>query len=328
MVGTAVALSNALGLNRDPSSWAISSSEKSLRIRIWWLVILHDRWCSLAYGTPLQVHRAQYNVPFPSVNDICSENASPYQRSAASIFVALVSLTDVLARYLECVFHVAEDPPASEPSATYLEQILNNWEESLSDDVRRIVLRGTCLDEPGAANFRLSYLAVKLLLRRIQLDLKKSSAQIEDDTASPFYILAQRSAEEVAFLMQELEEAQLHGFWIPVHAFSITSATMFLIRSGLRLKGQNRNRLLNIAQGMINTLRAHRESFDWDLGDHCLAQCSELVERIHAKNVQAENGTSTSGLLDISENLDLDPIILEELFGVSSGLEGLFGEIS
>lgn len=44
MVGTAVALSNALGLNRDPSSWSISPLEKSLRVRIWWLVLIHDRW--------------------------------------------------------------------------------------------------------------------------------------------------------------------------------------------------------------------------------------------------------------------------------------------
>lgn len=44
MVGMAVALSNALGLNRDPSAWGISPLEKSLRIRIWWLVVIHDRW--------------------------------------------------------------------------------------------------------------------------------------------------------------------------------------------------------------------------------------------------------------------------------------------
>lgn len=44
MVGTAVALSNALGLNRDPSAWSISLLEKTLRIRIWWFVVIHDRW--------------------------------------------------------------------------------------------------------------------------------------------------------------------------------------------------------------------------------------------------------------------------------------------
>jgi hypothetical protein len=44
MVGTAVALSNALGLNRDPSSWNIRLMEKRFRVRIWWRVVVHDSW--------------------------------------------------------------------------------------------------------------------------------------------------------------------------------------------------------------------------------------------------------------------------------------------
>lgn len=42
--GTAVALSNALGLNRDPSEWNITQAEKNFRIRIWWLLVILDRW--------------------------------------------------------------------------------------------------------------------------------------------------------------------------------------------------------------------------------------------------------------------------------------------
>jgi hypothetical protein len=45
MVGTAVALSNSLGLNRDCSAWEISPGEKALRSRIWSIVVLMDRWC-------------------------------------------------------------------------------------------------------------------------------------------------------------------------------------------------------------------------------------------------------------------------------------------
>lgn len=44
MLGAAVALSNALGLNRDPSNWDISPLEKRFRMRIWWLIVVHDRW--------------------------------------------------------------------------------------------------------------------------------------------------------------------------------------------------------------------------------------------------------------------------------------------
>jgi hypothetical protein len=44
MVGTAVALSNSLGLNRDCSAWNISPEEKAFRFRIWSIVVLMDRW--------------------------------------------------------------------------------------------------------------------------------------------------------------------------------------------------------------------------------------------------------------------------------------------
>lgn len=44
MLGAAVSFSNALGLNRNPSTWDISTLEKRFRMRIWWLVVIHDRW--------------------------------------------------------------------------------------------------------------------------------------------------------------------------------------------------------------------------------------------------------------------------------------------
>jgi len=53
MVGTAVALSNSLGLNRDCSAWEISPGEKALRSRIWSIVVLMDRWYAAAGTTTL-----------------------------------------------------------------------------------------------------------------------------------------------------------------------------------------------------------------------------------------------------------------------------------
>ncbi|KAL2818649.1 fungal-specific transcription factor domain-containing protein [Aspergillus granulosus] len=320
MVGTAVALSNALGLNRDPSEWSMSSLEKSLRIRIWWLVIIHDRWCSLAYGTPLQVHRAQYDVPLPTVNDICPNPATSHEKAAASVFVALATLTDVLAHFLEHVYSVSRTFQPSSLSETDLEQTLRDWEDSLSDEVRHLVLRGIHLDIPGAANFRLAYLSVKLLLYRIQLNMNKTSHQVEDETLSPFYMHAQRAAEEIAYLVQELDRVQCSGFWIPVHAFSLTSAAMFLLRSGLRMRNRGRNTPLKIARDMINALQAHRQNFDWDLADNCLTSCGELLDRIGA--AEGDNGMPVPEFPGIPEHLEIDPALLEELFGTTGFLEG------
>ncbi|PYI13137.1 putative Zn(II)2Cys6 transcription factor [Aspergillus violaceofuscus CBS 115571] len=324
MVGTAVALSNALGLHRDPSSWGISPLEKSLRIRLWWLVLIHDRWCSLAYGTPLQVHRAQYDVPFPTVDDLCAVEATPHERATASVFVALTTLTDVLARYLEHVYTVSSSFSAVEQSALDLERMLNEWEETLSEEMRNLVLRGMHHDLPSAANFRLAYLAVKLLLRRIQLDFSRSSVGGDNDTSSPFYIPAQRAAEEIAHFIQGLTEDQLRGFWIPVHAFSVTSATMILLRSGMRIRHQPHNMPLKIARDLINALQVHRERYGWDLADHCLSHCSDLVEKVGMHDVQTDGNALAPDYADLAYNIEIDPATLEELFIGITGFPGEF----
>lgn len=44
LVGVAVARANALGLNRDPSDWNIPHAEKIARIKVWWLIVMQDRW--------------------------------------------------------------------------------------------------------------------------------------------------------------------------------------------------------------------------------------------------------------------------------------------
>jgi hypothetical protein len=42
--GRTVSLAHCLGLNRDPSNWKLSVQEKNQRIRLWWGVVIVDRW--------------------------------------------------------------------------------------------------------------------------------------------------------------------------------------------------------------------------------------------------------------------------------------------
>lgn len=291
--------------------------------------------CSLAYGTPPQINRAQHDVPFPKLEDLCDASHTPDQK-AASIFIALTTLTDVLGRYLEYIYQVSKinhPYPQEMQSATYFEHILSKWEELLPDDIRKLVLRGTHLNAPGAANFRLAYLAVKLLLRRIQLDLdtKDTAFHVEEDaTTSPYYMQAQRAAEDIVHLIQELDESHFRGFWIPVNAFSLTSATTFLLRSSLRMRTStststltSRNAPLRIAKEMINTLHSHRLNFSWDLADHCLASCSDLVEKITSVETGGD-GFGDTGILDFENQVDVDLSALEDfLDGFPGFVDGL-----
>lgn len=247
------------------------------------------------------------------MDDLCSPNASHSQIAAAPIFLSLITLTEVLGTYLQHVYKVSESTPyPPEMSSVDLERLLTDWEESLSGDIRRIVLRGTHLNAPGAANFRLAYLAVKLLLRRIQLDLDADTMKADDDTTSPFYTQAQRAAEEIVHLVKELDESHFRGFWIPVHAFSLTSATTFLLRSGLRKRNSYPNAPLKLAEDMISTLRSHRDRFSWDLADNCLMTCSDLVEKLSSAEAGDDSLSAVPALheLDFYSSSFLDELLV------------------
>ena len=43
-VARVVALSHGMGLNHDPSDWKISEHEKMVRWKLWWTVLILDRW--------------------------------------------------------------------------------------------------------------------------------------------------------------------------------------------------------------------------------------------------------------------------------------------
>ncbi|OOF90592.1 hypothetical protein ASPCADRAFT_178813 [Aspergillus carbonarius ITEM 5010] len=326
MVGTAVALCNALGLNRDPSQWTISPVEKRFRIRIWWLIVIHDRWCSLAYGTPLQIHRAQYDVPIPTLSDLCSPSAPPSHVAAAHIFIALTTLTDILTHYLEHIYHVS--PTLSPLPSISMSSLLTTWESSLPSPTRHIILRGTDLTAPGAANLRLAYLATKLLLRRIELDLASQPLPTRDDGDGNNDENTHRAAEAIVHFLHELDSSHLHGFWLPGLAYSITSAVMFLVRSALREKmavsSVPDSGSLTLAKDALTTLASHRDHSGWDLADDCLAKCSGLVERVSLLQDAAGRIEMEDPSFGLGIDLDLDSVVWDDFF-LGNALSGFSG---
>ncbi|PLB38627.1 putative RNA12 protein [Aspergillus candidus] len=238
LMGMAVSLSHALGLNRDPSGWDISPAEKKFRVRIW--------WCSLAYGTPLQIHRSQYDVPLPSYTPEQSLS------SVSQIFTSLVSLTEVLGTSLEHVYSV--DTVSSSTTPESLAALLIDWENGLPLELKHTILKNNAnIHHPGAANLRLAYLAVTLLHRRIQLNLNTPPSSNEEQ-----YSAAHVAAETIVHFVQCLHETPFPGFWIPMNAYALTSATTFLLRSALH--GSAHSALsIRLARQMVCALRELRD---------------------------------------------------------------------
>lgn len=257
------------------------------------------------------------------MEDLYNPGTSSDQIFAASCFGAFTTLTEVLGYCLEHVYHLKKDfLKKQEESPFDLEDHLTNWENSLNDNLRRLVIRGTSLVGPGAANLRLSYLSVKLLIRRSQLDWDRVSLQI-NDIDSQFHIQARRFSEEIVDFVRELDETHLHDFWIPQNAYSLTSATTFLMRSALNSRGLARNSALKLARAMINALQSHRRNYAWDLADNCLSNCSDLGEKI-----ETACEDSSSNTLEFQEFQELIPVDMDmdiaALNGLFPGFEGTF----
>lgn len=180
---------------------------------------------------------------------------------------------------LEHVYNVR-----SEGLTRNLDLELNKWIENLTGHVRKIIIRGTNLEIPGASNLRLAYLAIKLLLRRIELDRERQRHESDPEELANHIIDARRSAEDIVVLVQELEEWQLGDFWLPVASFTFVTTVTFLIRCSLEMD-QNSTSLsqspsLLMAQEFLSSLSLFQRKYGWDLSDLCLAQHHEVVAKL------------------------------------------------
>ncbi|KAK9783687.1 hypothetical protein SCAR479_00246 [Seiridium cardinale] len=313
-LGAAVSLAHSLGLNRNPLPWDIPDAEKVLRMKIWWSLLLHDKWSSLAYGTPSHIQRAQYDVPAPSVEYLQYQSVTQASIEAVPVFVALFGLTEVLDVYLQHLYHVVE---AQGNYLGNLEYKLNHWIESLEPNVRRIVTRGTRLGSPGAANLRLSYLSAQLLLRRLELENDRDTEALDPDMLDNRYMQVRRTAEEIVLLVQELQVEQLGDFWLPVTAFVFPSTTTFLLRCALETEnsqqGLANSSSLRLAWDLIVALRDHRDKSGWDLGDMCLSQHAEVVEKLMGYS-HVVDGESSTPLPDFPQLTVPDASFIDQLF--------------
>ncbi|KAM0276895.1 hypothetical protein ACHAQH_006267 [Verticillium albo-atrum] len=140
------------------------------------------------------------------------------------------------------------------------------------------------MDRPGASNLRLAYLSIKLLLRRIELNRDKETANSLPHKLENRYMEVRRTAEEIVSLVQEFEEAQLGDFWLPVAAFTFSHTVTFLIRCALETEdsplGLSQSPSLNMAKELLDALRQHQAHRGWDLADISLAQHSEIVDKL------------------------------------------------
>ncbi|KAL1859637.1 hypothetical protein Daus18300_009502 [Diaporthe australafricana] len=319
LIGSAVSIAHGLGLHRDPGDWAgVSDAEKRVRVQIWWALVVHDKWFSLAYGTPPHIQARFHDVPRPRAAD------------GNVVFLALVSLTEVLDAFLVHLYALKSDNRRGAASEFDPGAALCQWEESLSGESRRLVLQGKDLSIPGASNLRLAYLFVRLLQRRMELDRRRDDdegqrAGADADPLPGRYVHLRRAAEAIVRLVQGLRASQLHDWWLPTTAFIFTSTMAFLLRVALETEKKNtagslaESVSLGLANDLLAALRGHQQNSGWDLGDVCIAQYADVVEELRrttpSANVVGQAGAETAMPLMDWQDFDISSLPdVEELF--------------
>jgi hypothetical protein len=282
LIGSAVSIAHGLGLHRDPAGWDIPEPEKRIRVQIWWALVVHDRWFSLAYGTPPHIQDNFHDAPRPRTDGGCD-----------TVFLALVSLSEVLGAFLVHIYSLRPDRQATsafDPGAA-----LSRWEESLVGGVRRLIIHGgRDLSAPGASNLRLSYLFVRLLRRRMELDRTTGRGPHGDTgNTSEQYLRLREAAEDIVRLAQGLRAPQLNDFWLPTASFIFTSTMAFLLRVALETEktanGLSESVSLSLANDLLAALNGHQQKSGWDLGDACIAQYADVVQELRKATPVANN---------------------------------------
>ncbi|EXM13221.1 hypothetical protein FOTG_18323 [Fusarium oxysporum f. sp. vasinfectum 25433] len=267
-LGFAVSIAFSMGLNRDPSAWDIPEEEKNLRKRI---------WTSFSCGTPPRIQAYQNTLPPPDLKSL-SMIESPKQ-CKAEIYTALFSLTEILSYYLD----VTQRSQKSSSDTVLLENRVDAWSESTTGRIRRIILRGLEMDTPGASNLRLAFLSVQFLHCRISLEVSRAVVdEISCDQFRHEYFAGRRAAEDIIVYLQELSSQQLQCFWMPELSSTFCFVTSFLFRGAIEWElawsEPSENSALSLLRTLINMLRTHKQDNDWDIGDNCLEQFSELLD--------------------------------------------------
>ncbi|KAL4781691.1 fungal-specific transcription factor domain-containing protein [Aspergillus varians] len=294
--GRMVSLAHCLGLNRDPSNWKLSQQEQNQRVRLWWAVVIHDRWGSFGHGVPPQIARNQYDVPLPSVEVLVPPaSRSPERVRAAHCHIALCRLTEILAELLPLVYGLQlRSPRETTKEIRRIRTDLDVWEDSLPDWIRS-PLTPSEDRVAGLCSLQLAFLAVKLLVGRIELnDVNNSEAELPE-ARRYFQTECRKGAEEIVQFISSLRKENFQEFWLPYSAFHLTSTATLLVRCAFETSDPEvaRTCLANV-ESFRAILRRVREEYDWDVADMCLDHCERILNRLPAgSGAHSANGFSS-----------------------------------
>ncbi|CAO2654932.1 Nn.00g116650.m01.CDS01 [Neocucurbitaria sp. VM-36] len=278
--GRIATLAQSLGLHRDPTLWKATPHEKSVRVKLWWAVVIHDYWSSLGHGIPPTTNPRYYDVPIPTSDMLATSLASETQKRATTTFIYLCKLSQILGDVLPFVYSLQLEEEEVSRSLRRTECVLDDWAIALPGYLRPDSSPYSAVN--GASNLWFSYLSVKVLICRLafKTTLKCSKPSFSEARQYRLALLREASCDVVDFVTS-LNEAQLREFWMPYTSYLLVTATTILLRCTIECGAIETKRVCATKLLLfIDRLRRASEISGWDLADFCLERCHEPIQKI------------------------------------------------
>jgi hypothetical protein len=125
------------------------------------------------HGVPPQLSKNQYDVPLPNVDVLVSSQRPALQHiRAAHCHIALCRLTEILGELLPLVYQLQpREVRETSKKLRHIRTDLDTWEDSLPEWLRS-PLRSTESPVSGSSSLHLGFLAVKMLVCRVELHVR------------------------------------------------------------------------------------------------------------------------------------------------------------
>jgi len=269
-----------IGLHRDPAKWLIPKWEKSLRRRIWWCLLIHDKWRGLLHGRTSLIHRSTYNVSLPTLDDAEDRSMSADEVTSFNSFIAMCRLNEILDEFIT-IFQPERDPLPDRPTQlAHLENLgqqLANLEHSSP-----IILHisNTCSSAPlptGVRSFQLSLLAMGTHL------IKRTIEAIEPRLSSQRRAALRGAFDHCTTLVHFVEcfkPEEMGGFFMQYSAHHLSICGALILRIAIQSKVTDpelSTRSCALITRFVSSLLMQHHSYHWDVASLGLDRIFRLL---------------------------------------------------
>ncbi len=279
-LGRAAGVAFLLGLHRDPEKWMIPKWERSLRRRLWWCLLIHDKWRGLLHGRPSMIHISNHNVALPTLDDAEDRKMSAAEVTSFESFIAMCKLNQILDRYIT-LFQPEHEPLPDRPTQLTnlqtLSQQLAELEHALPAQLKLSAIPSPAPAPTGVRSFQLCQLAFSTHL--VQRTVEAIEPRLVWQKQAALRGALELCTTLVHFI-EGLRPEEMDGWWLQVSSHHLSICAALILRTAIQTKASDPDlstQCCALVTRFVSSLLMQHHSYHWDVASLGLDRIFRLL---------------------------------------------------